>query len=64
MRRKRLTIQREAMGLELEATKIMAANARTEIQNRVADLDYLDTKIVQLEGNLKKIDDELEALGS
>lgn len=63
-RRKSLALRRDVLRRELDATKGIAANARTEIQNMQADLDYLDTKIVQLEGELKKIDDELAALRS
>ena len=63
-RRKSLALRRDVLRRELDATKGIAANARTEIRNMEADLDYLDTKIVQLEEELKKIDDELAALRS
>lgn len=64
LRRKSLVIRRGVLKRELEATKSMADNARTEIRNREADLDYLDTKITQLAEALKKIDGELDALGA
>lgn len=63
-RRKSLALRRDVLRRELDTTKGIATNARTEIRNMEADLDYLDTKIVQLEEELKKIDDELAALRS
>lgn len=62
--KKSLALRRDVLRQELDDTKVMATNARTEIRNMQADLDYLDIKIKQLEVDLKNIDDELEALGS